>query len=221
VRGIGRLLGFDPGEAPPAGPPEPAPGTAAVGAAPPFVAGQPISGGISQLAALRAPSGVGWSWNLTYSARRSRPPRGSNVAIIDPEANCEQFRPDPFAFDTCVRQQAATIGPNGPGIGTTLGGTYFVAPPQSNAQSSLTFHITEHWGALWSTTYDFEEGRFASHVFTLTREMHDWNTVFAFSRASNGNFAFNLHISLKAQPDIKLDIPRRESGGTTTATPPP
>jgi hypothetical protein len=222
IRGIGRLLGFDAGGEPvTAAPEQPAPGTSVVGAAPPFVAGQPITGGINQLSTLRAPRGAGWNWSLTYSARRSRPPRGSNVSIIDPEANCEQFRPDPFLFQTCVQQEIATSDPNGPGIGTTLGGTYFVSPPQSNAQSSLTFHITEHWGALWSTTYDFETARFASHIFTLTREMHDWDTVFAFSRASNGNFAFNLHISLKAQPEIKLDIPRRDSGRITTPTPPP
>lgn len=224
VRGLGRLLGLDPGPAAPTGSstPQPPPDPLVQGAMP-FVAGQPIAGSINRFSTLSAPSGAGWQWNLTYSARRSRPPRGSNVAFIDPEANCEQFRPDPFAFDTCVQQQSATVNPNGPGTGTTLGGTYFVAPAQSNAQSTLTFHITEKWGALWSTTYDFQEKSFASHIFTLTREMHDWNTVFAFTRAPNGNFAFNLHISLKAQPEIKLDVPRRESGrrGTTSPLPPP
>lgn len=222
VRAIGRLLGADPGPAAPTEGAPPPPSDPLAQGAMPFVAGQPIAGSINRFALLSAPRGTGWQWNLTYSSRRTRPPRGSNVAIIDPEVNCEQFRPDPFAFDTCVQQQSTTVDPNGPGTGTTLGGTYFVAPPQSNAQSTLSFHITEHWGALWSTTYDFEEARFASHIFTLTREMHDWNTVFAFTRAPNGNLAFNLHISLKAQPEIKLDIPRRERGRTTTVpgTPP-
>jgi hypothetical protein len=47
-------------------------------------------------------------------------------------------------------------------------------------------------------------------MFTLTRELHDWNATFAFMRAPNGNFTFNFHISLKAQPDIKFDWDTRD-----------
>lgn len=212
VRGIGRLLGFDMTEQRPGAPGAPGsapPAPMGVGAAPPFVAGQPIAGSINRLTSLSAPEGRGWQWNLTYSSQRQRPPSGTGGAILDPRANCRQFEGDPFTFDTCVRQQSQTIE-NDPYTGTTRGGTYFVTPAQSNAQSTLSFHVTEKWGALWSTTYDFEEGQFASQIFTLTREMHDWNAVFAFMRAPTGNFAFNFHIALKAQPDIKFDFDRRD-----------
>jgi hypothetical protein len=215
VRGIGRLLGFQmdapapgaAGGAPPAGPP---PGTSAVGAAPPFVAGQPIAGSINRLAGMTAPAGRGWQWNLTYSSQRQRPPRGENVTVLDPLADCQQFRTtNPVTYEICVAQRSQTSTETGPGTQTTRGGTYFVTPAQSNAQSTLSFHVTEKWGALWSTTYDFEQREFASQMVTLTREMHDWDAVFSFLRAPNGNFAFNFHIALKAQPDIKFDFDRR------------
>jgi hypothetical protein len=206
VRGIARLLGLElpagTGPQVPQGP-APAPG------APSFVAGQPIAGSISRIAALGPPSGRGWQWNLTYSSQRQRPPRGSNVVVLDPLADCQPFRGDPLIYEVCVSQRTATTDPTGPGLETTRGGTYFVTPAQSNVQSTLSFHLTEKWGAQWNTTYDFTERKFASHVATLTREMHDWNAVFAFMRAPNGNFAFNFHIALKAQPDIKFDYDRR------------
>lgn len=85
-----------------------------------------------------------------------------------------------------------------------------MTPAQANAQSNLSFHITEKWGAQWSTTYDITRKEFASQIFTLTRELHDWNATFAFMRAPNGNFTFNFHISLKAQPDIKFDWDTRD-----------
>jgi hypothetical protein len=109
-----------------------------------------------------------------------------------------------------VQQASVTSGSDGPGVGTTVGGTYYLTPPQSNAQSTLSFHITEKWGAQWATTYDFTRREFASQIFTLTREMHDWNATFAFLRAPNGNFTFNFHISLKAQPELKFDWDTRD-----------
>ena len=72
----------------------------------------------------------------------------------------------------------------------------------------MSFHLTEKWGASWSTTYDFVTRDFASHIVSLQREMHDWDAVFAFTRSPNGNFAFNFFIQLKAQPDIKFDYNR-------------
>ena len=42
-------------------------------------------------------------------------------------------------------------------------------------------------------------------MVSLQRELHDWNAIFAFTQAPNGNFAFNFFIALKAQPELKLD----------------
>jgi hypothetical protein len=158
------------------------------------------------------PAGRGWEWSLTYSAQRTRPPVGSGVVSVDPTLECEPFRIDFLLYESCIQRLAPTSDSQGAGLGGTGGGTYFVTPPQANAQSSLSFHITEKWGAQWSTTYDFTRKEFASQLFTLTRELHDWNATFAFMRAPNGNFTFNFHIALKAQPDIKFDWDTRDYG---------
>jgi hypothetical protein len=213
VRGIARLLGINladsltsgaPGSSPslPSSPSESTPG---------FVAGQPIAGSISQIAGqMSVPPGAGWQWSLTYSAQRTRPPVGSGVVTVDPFADCLPYQLDVLLYESCVQRLAPTSDSHGAGVGGTGGGTYFVTPAQANAQSNLSFHITEKWGATWSTTYDFQRKEFASQLFTLTREMHDWNATFAFMRAPNGNFTFNFHISLKAQPDIKFDWDTRD-----------
>jgi hypothetical protein len=210
ARGIARLLGFDAdrpaGTAPPVPSPAPAPGPASAN----FIAGQPIAGSINQ-AAMSIPRGQGWTLNLTYSSNRQRPPRGGNVADFDPTTVCAPYKGDQFAFQQCVQQQSSGTATNGSLFTeTTRGGTYFRTPPQTNAQSTMSFHITQHWAASWGTTYDFELRRFASQIVSLQREMHDWDAVFSFTRAPNGNFAFLFHIALRAQPDIKFDFPRRD-----------
>ncbi|HEU4878154.1 MAG TPA: hypothetical protein VFT21_01820, partial [Gemmatimonadaceae bacterium] len=75
--------------------------------------------------------------------------------------------------------------------------------------SNMGFHITPKWTATWGTTYDFQEQQFASHAVTLQRELHDWRSIFAFTRAQNGNFAFNFFIALNAQPDLKFNFDRQ------------
>ena len=159
---------------------------------------------------MSVPKGQGWQWSLTYSAQRTRPPTGSGVVTVDPFADCLPYKLDILLYESCVQRMAPTSDSQGAGLGGTGGGTYFVTPPQANAQSNLSFHITEKWGAQWSTTYDFTRNEFASQMFTLTREMHDWNATFAFMRAPNGNFTFNFHIALRAQPDIKFDWDTRD-----------
>jgi len=212
VRGLARLFGFRVSDASSSGAPGTAPPRAApVGISPSFVAGQPITGSVNRLASqMNVPAGQGWAWSLTYSARRTRPPSGSGVIEFDPEAECAQYLTSLLVYESCIQNLTATSGPQGPGESTTAGGSYYVTPAQVNAQSTLSFHITESWGAQWATTYDFTRKEFASQIFTLTREMHDWNTTFAFMRAPNGNFTFNFHISLKAQPDFKFDWDTRD-----------
>ena len=206
VRGLGRLLGLNTNAPPPEGPvpsPSSPPQTPAS-----FIAGQPIAGSINR-ASLQIPRGQGWSLNLTYSEQRTRPPTGTPGVVLDPTAACEQFRNDPITYDICQRQFTNTSTNGNLFNETTRGGTYFITPPQRSAQSSMSFHITNNWAAQWSTTYDFERAEFASQIVSLQREMHDWDAIFAFTRAPNGNFAFNFHIALKAQRDIKLDFDRR------------
>jgi hypothetical protein len=176
-----------------------------------FVAGQPIAGSLSRLAGqMGVPAGRGWEWILTYSAQRTRPPTGSGVVIVDPTADCQPYIADIVLYEQCLQRRSNTSDNGGAGQPTTGGGTYFVTPPQQNAQSNLSFHITDKWSAQWSTTYDFTRKEFASQLFSLSRELHDWLATFAFMRAPNGNFSFNFHISLKAQPDLKFDWDTRD-----------
>ena len=211
VRGLAKLLGIRLADTSSSGAPGSAPPQSTVGASPTFVAGQPIAGSISQIAGqMGVPPGQGWQWSLTYSAQRTRPPTGSGVVTVDPFADCLPYKLDILLYESCVQRMAPTSDSQGAGVGGTGGGTYFVTPAQANAQSSLAFHITEKWSAQWSTTYDFTRNEFASQMFTLSREMHDWNATFAFMRAPNGNFTFNFHIALRAQPDIKFDWDTRD-----------
>ena len=212
VRGLARLLGIRLSDTSTAGAPGTTPSRSTpLGASPGLIAGQPIAGSIGQIASqMGVPAGRGWEWNLTYSAQRTRPPTGSGVVTVDPFADCRPFEQDPLLFQACVQRAAPTSGSEGAGLSGTGGGTYFVTPAQANAQSNLSFHITQKWAAQWSTNYDFTRKEFASQLFTLTRELHDWNATFAFMRAPNGNFTFNFHIALKAQPDIKFDWDTRD-----------
>lgn len=212
VRGLARLLGISMSDASSSGAPGTAPRPVSpLGTAPAFVAGQPVTGAINRIASQMAvPAGQGWQWSLTYSAQRTRPPSGEGVITFSPEAECRRYADTPIVYDSCIQNLSATSGPEGPGEATTVGGSYYLTPAQVNAQSSLSFHITERWGAQWSSTYDFTRKEFASQIFTLTREMHDWNATFAFMRAPNGNFTFNFHIALKAQPDFKFDWDTRD-----------
>jgi hypothetical protein len=174
-------------------------------------AGQPITGALNRGPAMQVPSGQGWQLNLSYSATRQRPPVGSGVVTIDPTAKCDQFRTtDPFAYQLCVTANSTQAGSNSLFETTTRGGTFFRLPPQQSMQGSMSFHITDKWAASWSTTYDFVENNFASQVVTLQRQLHDWDAVFAFTKAPNGNFAFNFFIALKAEPDLKFNYDRRD-----------
>jgi hypothetical protein len=175
-----------------------------------FAADQPFMGSVSRAAPVGAiPAGRGWQASLRYSSNRQRPVSGSTVVDFDPRSRCEQFRLlNPILYNQCLLEVGAAQ-PTDPGlIGAQPGATIFRVPPQENLQGSMSFHITEKWGAQWSTTYDFVTNDFASHVVSLQRELHDWDAVFAFTRSPNGNFAFNFFISLRAQPDIKFDYNR-------------
>lgn len=172
-------------------------------------AGQSLMGGGYGMG---IPSGQGWSVSLSYSANRQRPPVGTGVVDVDPAAKCEGFKQsDPLFYQLCVQNYNAqpttssTLFEN-----TTRGGTFFRVPPQQSMQGSMSFHITDKWAAQWSTTYDFVAKNFASQVVQLQRELHDWNANFQFTRAPNGNFAFNFFIALKAEPDLKFNYDRRD-----------
>jgi hypothetical protein len=159
---------------------------------------------------LALPATDGWNLTLQYNAARQRPPRGGTQLLNDPAALCESQRPlGPIIYDDCVRR-AQNAPPTGLTSGqSAIGAPIFITPPTQNITSALTFNITRNWSAQWSTQYDATRAQFASQQVSLQRELHDWNAVFSFTQAPNGNFAFNFFIALKAQPELKFNYDRQ------------
>jgi len=162
-------------------------------------------------APLALPSGQGWQLSLTYNATRQRPPIGGEQIALDPAAQCRNvFVENSFEFDNCVLT-ANTSPPAGfdPGGFTTPGGPIFLRPPNENLSGNLSFGLTPNWSTTMTAQYDMVRRDFGSLQVGLQRELHDWNAVFSFTRAPNGNFAFNFFIALKASPEIKFNYDRR------------
>lgn len=152
----------------------------------------------------------GWNMSIQYNAARQRPPRGGTQIFNNPEELCESQRAlGPFVYDQCVMQAQ-----NAPAAGLTMGppaigAPVFISPPTQNVTSALSFAFTRNWSAQWSTQYDVTRSRFASQQVALQRQMHDWNAMFSFTQAPNGNFSFNFFIALKAQPELKFNYDRQ------------
>jgi hypothetical protein len=159
---------------------------------------------------LALPATDGWNLTLQYNAARQRPPRGGTQIFNDPAALCESQRAlGVFVYEQCV-QQAQNTPPTGLNTGqSAIGAPIFLSPPTQNVTSALTFNFTRNWSAQWSTQYDATRARFASQQVSLQRQLHDWNAVFSFTQAPNGNFAFNFFIALKAQPELKFNYDRQ------------
>ena len=71
---------------------------------------------------------------------------------------------------------------------------------------------TENWSVTWSTGYSITDGDFSDHILNLTRDLHDWEAIFSFVKAQNGNFSFTVNVRLRANPDIKVDYQQRGAG---------
>ncbi len=170
---------------------------------------QPVAGARARAAQFVVPAREGWEASFSFSSTRDRPPRGNfRVVDYDPEIRCAPFlNVDPFAFDECVRIQRSNPSIDAP-FTPSRGGTTYRSPPVTSLNADINFHLTPKWAAAWQTSYDFVAGDFASHVVSLQRDLHDWRAVFAFTQSTNGNFAFNFFIALKAQPDLKFDYNR-------------
>ena len=100
------------------------------------------------------------------------------------------------------RARAATMMPGAqPGV----------AGPSANRTLGLAagFSPTRNWSLSWNTNYNFTTKEFGQHMLRLERDLHRWRGTFSFVKAPNGNFAFNFHITLLDQPEIKFDYDQR------------
>jgi hypothetical protein len=165
----------------------------------------PIAGPVSSRVPLGSGRGQGWSLSISFSAQASRPVTGDNVRQFDPLQYCKQFIADPITYNRCLQLPP----PSDTLYTTTAGAPIIVTPPQRTLRAVAQFDLTPHWSVNWATGYDFVNHKFSDNVLALTRQLHDWHAVFAFTQAPNGNFAFNFFISLTAEPDLKFDYNRR------------
>jgi hypothetical protein len=166
----------------------------------------PIAGSAVRNRQYSLPETKGWQASFTFNQVRQRAPVGNGVVVQeDPRSQCAAYASNPLVFDQCVLQQQTNPVGAVP-IGRITAGTPFIRqPPREFLTSQMSFHITPKWSAQWGTTYDFSAHQFASQSVTLQRALHDWRSIFAFTRGPNGNFAFNFFIALNAQPDIKFN----------------
>jgi hypothetical protein len=169
-------------------------------------ASTPIAGTSVRNQQYAIPNTRGWQASFTYTNSRQRAPTGNGVVIQeDPAAFCAQYASNPIIQQQCINQQRTNpIGATPIGI-LTQGAAFIRQPPQQYIQSQMSFHITPKWAASWGTQYDFTAHQFSQQQVTLQRELHDWRSIFAFTKGPNGNFAFNFFIALNADPDIKFN----------------
>ncbi len=148
------------------------------------------------------PSVDGWQANLNFSMSRQRPARpGDQVLSSDPAILCAKYLSvGQLAYEQCYNNPTDIPTPSPYG-----GGPQVIGPPQINVGGDLRFKLTQKWAATWNSSFDFVRHQFAMQTVTLQRDMHDWRSVFAFTRAPNGNFSFTFNIALKPQPDLKFD----------------
>ena len=213
VRALARLLGMQVPRLDHAGAPGSTPmSTSPMGASTTgFVAGQPIAGSLSRLAGqMGVPAGRGWEWSLTTARnalatdrlRRGdrRPDRGLPAV----------HRRTSVLYDQCLQRRSNTSDNGDAGQPTTGGGTYFVTPPQQNAQSTRVPHHGEVGRAVVHH-YDFTRKEFASQLFSLQRELHDWHARCSRSRARRtATSRSTSHLAEgAARPQVRLRYARR------------
>ena len=175
------------------------------------VASQPVAGRAARNAGFLPTVTKGWNASFQFSSSRQRPPTGStsNVIEFDAAARCIQFNTPELkrvgVYDQCIARESATPTTEVPVTSGLIGSPFYRVPNSTSLSGDLSFNVTEHWAATWQTLYDFEHKNFPSQIVSLQRDLHDWRAIFAFTQASNGSFAFNFLVSLKAEPDLKFD----------------
>ncbi|HTI62243.1 MAG TPA: putative LPS assembly protein LptD, partial [Gemmatimonadaceae bacterium] len=174
------------------------------------LAAQPVAGSVRGGDRFIVPPTQGWTASFSLTRSSPRPPKpGSNVIDFDPQARCQQIAGNnPLLLDACLASQRAQPTIDTPVGSSTAGGPAYNIPPTTSLNSDISFSLTPKWAAHWTTTYDIEHHEFAQHIVQLQRELHDWRAIFGFTQSTNGNFAFNFTIALKAEPDIKFDYNR-------------
>ncbi|CAN5346146.1 hypothetical protein BH23GEM2_BH23GEM2_08000 [soil metagenome] len=172
------------------------------------IAGTPVAGSQRRDSEMALPTAGAWQATFAFSSQRQREPTGGTIIDFDPAENCRSFFANPLIYQQCLLEQQ-TMPTSSVPFNPVIGAPFIRMPPRETLQWHTNFHITPKWAAQWRTTYDFRAREFASHQVTLERQLHDWRTNFAFTKAPNGNFSFMFFISLIAQPDLKFNYDKQ------------
>lgn len=174
------------------------------------IASTPVAGSYTRNRQFSVPETRGWQAAFTFSSTRQRAPSGNGIVLAqDPSIFCAPYRVNPSEYAQCLLVQQTNPRGTEQITRLTQGGPFIRVPARETLGSQMNFNVTPLWSGSWNTIYDFQAGQFASHSVTLQRKLHDWRAIFAFTKAPNGNFAFNFFIALNAEPDLKFDYDRR------------
>lgn len=69
---------------------------------------------------------------------------------------------------------------------------------------NASFQPTTDWIMTYSTTYNYNEGRFVSHTFTFDRSLHCWKLDFTWTPTGPAE-GWSLSIYVRDLPDIKIN----------------
>lgn len=69
---------------------------------------------------------------------------------------------------------------------------------------NASFQPTNDWIMTYSTTYNYNEGRFVSHTFTFDRSLHCWKLDFTWTPTGPAE-GWSLSIYVRDLPDIKIN----------------
>ena len=131
------------------------------------------------------------------------------------------------AADSRYRLQSFDENPDPADPGLRAGGPWTLALTYSmqrgrEGQSSqdrqslnavLSLNPTPNWRLAWRTTYNLTQKEFGEHLITLDRALHRWMATFMFARSPNGNFIFQMSVSLRDAPDLKFDYDQQTQDG--------
>ena len=149
---------------------------------------------------VQAPELESWSYELSRSFHWT----GTfNSGIMRTSAEDADSRPWDAGFDYRYTFSSSRVGKN-----------LFQDVITHSSNISLAIQPTRKWKMSYTTQYDYNAGRFATHQFEFQRDLHCWSMVFHWTPIGPAA-GWNFSIYITELPDIKLQASDTK---TTTST---
>jgi len=137
-------------------------------------------------------------WNYDFS-RSFRWNGQFSSGLFADTASVNNMRPWSASFDYHYSFGSRRVGRN-----------LFQDEIRHSSSMSLTMQPTKTWNLTYSTSYDYDAGRFNSHVLTFNRDLHCWSMTFRWTPVGPAS-GWYFSIFITDLPDIKL-----QAGDTQT-----